>query len=61
MCFIIAIVGLMLAYNFFMVGNLLLALGSLLVALFFVYLMIKNILFVKNLKKKDNKEDYNDS
>ena len=52
MCFIIAIVGLMLAYNFFMVGNLLLALGSLSVALFFVYLMIKNILFVKNLKSK---------
>lgn len=50
MCFIIAIVGLILAYNFFMAGNLLLALGSLFVSLFFVYLMIKNILFVKNLK-----------
>ena len=52
MCFIITIVGLMLAYNFFMVGDLLLAFGSLSVALFFVYLMIKNILFVKNLKNK---------
>ena len=56
MCFIIAIVGLILSYNFFMSGDLLLALLPLSVALFFVYLMIKNIIYVRNLKKK-NKND----
>jgi len=55
MCFIVAIVGLMLSYNFFMTGDLLLAFGSLSVSLFFVYLMINNILFVKKLKNKDTK------
>ena len=59
MCFIIAIVGLMLSYNFFMAGDLLLALLPLSVSVFFVYLMIKNIIYVKNLKKQ-RKED-NDS
>lgn len=53
MCFIMAMVGLILSYNFFMSENLLLALGSLAVALFFVYLMIKNILYVRKLKNKD--------
>ena len=57
MCFIVAIVGLMLSYNFFMTGDLLLAFGSLSVALFFVYLMINNILFVKKLKEKKEDDD----
>ena len=52
MCFMISILGIILAYNFFMAGELLLALGSALVALFFIYLMIRNILFVKKLKEK---------
>ena len=56
MCFIISVVSFMLSYNFFMTGNLLLAVGALLVGLFFVYLMINNILFVKNLKSKKRDE-----
>ena len=52
MCFIITILGLILAFNFYHAQELLLAVGSLLVSLFFIYLMIKNILFVKKLKEK---------
>jgi len=51
-CFIIAMLGLILAFNFYHAQELLLAVGSLLVSLFFIYLMIKNILFVKKLKEK---------
>ena len=56
MCFIIALVGFIMAFNFFMAENILLALGSLSVSMFFIYLMIKNILYVKKLKrdKDDN-------
>ncbi len=53
MCFIISIVSLILGYNFFVSDNMLLAVGSWLVSIFFIYLMIKNILYVKKLKKKD--------
>ena len=53
MCFIISIVSLILGYNFFVSGNMLLAIGSWSVSMFFIYLMIKNILYVKKLKKKD--------
>ena len=56
MCFIITMVSLILSYNFFMSGSLLGGVGSLLVALFFIYLMINNILFVKNLKNKKRDE-----
>lgn len=59
MCLIITVVSLMLAYNFFMSGNMLAGIGSLLVALFFIYLMVNNILFVKKLK--NNKRDDIDS
>ena len=54
MCFIISFVGLMLAYNFFMASEILLGLGSLSVSAFFIYLMIKNILYVKKLKEDKN-------
>jgi len=53
MCFIISIVSLILGYNFFVSGNMLLAVGSWLVSIFFIYLMIKNILYVKKLKEKE--------
>jgi hypothetical protein len=53
MCFIVSIVCLALSYNFFLADNLLAALGSLVVAILFIYFMIKNILFVRNLKKKN--------
>ena len=52
MCFIISIISAILAYNFFIAGNLLLAGGSALVCCFFIYLMVKNILYVKKLKEK---------
>jgi len=52
MCFIISMVGLILTYNFFMQGEILLAFGAALVSAFFIYLMIKNILYVKKLKEK---------
>jgi hypothetical protein len=54
MCFIVSIISAILAYNFFISDNLLLAVSSALVSLFFIYLMIKNILYVKKLKEKKN-------
>jgi hypothetical protein len=54
MCFIISIISAILAYNFYISDNLLLAVASALVTLFFIYLMIKNILYVKKLKEKKN-------
>ena len=57
MCFVIAMVSLVLGFNFFMSDNLLGALGSVVVAMFFIFLMIRNILHVKKLKeerKNDN-------
>lgn len=52
MCFIISIVALVFSFNFFNSGNTLAAFGSLAVALFFIFLMIRNILYVKKLKEK---------
>ncbi len=52
MCFIISMVGMILAYNFFMAGEFLLSVGSVSVSIFFIYLMVKNILFVKKLKEE---------
>lgn len=57
MCFIISIVMLVLSFNFYNAGNILLAFGSILTSAFFIYLMIKNILHVKKIresKKNDN-------
>ena len=56
MCFIMSIVLLALSFNFFNAGSTLLAVGSLMGAGFFIYLMIKNIRYVKNLKNKENKQ-----
>jgi len=56
-CFIITVLGLILAFNFYHAGELLLASGSLLVSLFFIYLMIKNILFVKKMKEEKKTDD----
>lgn len=39
-----------------MAGSFIGGVGALLVAIFFIYLMIKNILFVKNLKSKKRDE-----
>jgi len=57
MCFIISIVGVILAFNFFNAGDFLLTGISLLVSAFFIYLMIKNIISVKKLKQKKKNYD----
>lgn len=57
MCFIISIVGLVLAFNFFNAGNILLTVVSLLVSVFFIYLMVKNIMNVKKMKEEKRKND----
>ena len=56
MCFIISIVLLILSYNFYMANNLTLAIGSFIGSLFFILLMVKNILHVKHLKEKGDKK-----
>ncbi|MEA3229230.1 MAG: hypothetical protein U9P38_09190 [Campylobacterota bacterium] len=56
MCFIISMVGFILTYNFFMADEFLLSFGSVSVSIFFIYLMIKNILFVKKLKEEKNSD-----
>ena len=55
MCFIISIVAFALAIDLWIKALYLYAVLSLLVALLFAILMIKNILYVKN--KKDKKND----
>jgi len=52
MCFIIAMLGFVFAYNFFMAGKMLLAVASVTVSVFFMVLMVKNILHVKKLREK---------
>ena len=52
MCFIIAIVGLVMAFNFFMAKKIILAVGSIAVSVFFIYLMVKNIMEVKKIREK---------
>jgi|GEM_PF-1018616 len=51
MCFIISIILLILSYNFYIANSIVLALGSLFGSIFFIILMVKNILHVKNLRK----------
>ena len=57
MCFIVAVVSLVLAFNFYNAGSIMLAVGSVSVSIFFIFLMIRNIQHVKKLKesrKNDN-------
>ena len=51
MCFIVSIVGLVMAYNFLLVESYLLASISVAISILFLYFMIKNILYVKKLKE----------
>ena len=57
MCFIISIVMLILSFNFFNAGNLLLAIGSFLISIFFIVLMIRNIKYIKQLRKEKNSDN----
>ena len=57
MCFIISVVGLVMAFNFFMAGKLFLAGISVSVSAIFIYFMVQNIRRVKKIKeerKNDN-------
>ena len=60
MCFVIAVVGLVLSFNFYMADNILAAIGSFIIAQFFIFLMIKNISHVKKIKR-EKEEKKNDS
>jgi NADH:ubiquinone oxidoreductase subunit 6 (subunit J) len=53
MCLIIAAVLLILGFNFFMAGNILMSVGSIAGSIFFIVLMVRNILHVKSLKAKE--------
>jgi len=52
MCFIISIIFAIIAYNFFRAGNLFVVGGSALVCCFLIFLMVKNIFYVKKIKEK---------
>jgi len=57
MCFIVSVILLVLAFNFYNAGSIMLAVGSVLVSGLFIFLMIRNIKHVKKLKesrKNDN-------
>jgi len=57
MCFVISIVGLFLAFNFYRSGDIPLAVISILVSTFFIFLMIQNILYVKKMKKEKKNDN----
>ncbi len=62
MCFIISVIGLILGVQFFMQGLHLYGSFAILVALFFIVLMIKNIIHVKKLRSdKKPKESSDDN
>jgi hypothetical protein len=51
MCFMISIISLILSYKLFVNSNISLSILSLSVALFFIYLMIRNIIYIKKNKE----------
>ena len=57
MCFIIAMVMLVLSFNFYNAGTILLAVGSFLTSALFIYFMIKNILHVKKIRESRNNDN----
>ena len=59
MCFVIAMIGFVLSFNFFMASNILGGIGSLIVALVFMFFMIRNIVSVRKIKreKQEAKDD----
>lgn len=60
MCFLIAMISLVMCYNFFISDMLFASIGSLIVAIIFIFLMLKNIIFIRELKRK-NKEKNDDN
>jgi Mn2+/Fe2+ NRAMP family transporter len=51
-CFVIAIIAILFSYNFYITDNLFGFLGSIVTAIFFIVLMLKNIQRVKKMKEK---------
>jgi hypothetical protein len=49
--------GLFFAFNFFMAGEYLLSVGAVLTSVFFITLMIRNILHVKKLREEKNDDN----
>ncbi|NCO00293.1 MAG: hypothetical protein GW906_00485 [Epsilonproteobacteria bacterium] len=56
MCFVASIILVVLGINFYNAGNIPLALGSFLFAALFIGLMVRNILYVKKMKR-EKKDD----
>jgi len=56
MCFVASIILVALGINFYNAGNIPLALGSFLFAALFIGLMVRNILYVKKMKR-EKKDD----
>ena len=57
MCLVISILMFVLSFNYYNSQNYLLASGSLIVAIFFIILMIRNIIRVKKSKKEKTNDN----
>lgn len=57
MCLVLSILMLVLSFNFYNAGSLLQAGGLLVLAIFFIVLMIRNILHVKKLKEEKKNDN----
>ncbi len=57
MCLIVALISAMYALNSFNNNDPIVGSLSLVVSIFFMWLMLKNILYVRNLKKKKNDDN----
>lgn len=57
MCLVISILMLVLSFNFYFAQNIIASVGSFLTAVFFIWLMVKNIQRVRKIKKKDKNVD----
>ena len=57
MCLVISILMFALSFNYYNSQNYLLASGSLIVAIFFIILMIRNIIRVKKSKKEKTNDN----
>lgn len=57
MCFVVAVIAGVFAFNAFMNGEVMIGVGALLTSLFFILFMVRNILRVKALKENEEKHD----
>ncbi|MEA1956384.1 MAG: hypothetical protein U9N02_07830 [Campylobacterota bacterium] len=52
MCLVVTAIMLIMSFNFYFAGNILASVGSFLIAIFFIWLIFKNIQRVKKIKKE---------